>query len=108
MIGRAAYHDPFAMAAWDARFFGAVPPGLDRDAIEAAMVRYMDACDDAAASPGRTSSRHMLGLRNGTPGARRWRQVWSDHRLHGQSPAEVSRLARAALAGALQYDAAEA
>ncbi|MEO8080092.1 MAG: tRNA dihydrouridine(20/20a) synthase DusA, partial [Caldimonas sp.] len=39
--------------------------------------------------------RHMLGLRNGQPGARRWRRAWSDHRMHGLSPREVSRLARA-------------
>jgi tRNA-dihydrouridine synthase A len=107
MIGRSAYHDPFAMTAWDTRFFGDVPPGLDRDAVEAAMVRYMDAATTRG-EPWTHVSRHILGLRNGTPGARRWRQVWSDHRLHRQPPAEVSRLARAALAGALRYDAAEA
>ena len=32
------------------------------------------------------ASRHMLGLRNGEPGARRWRQVWSDHRLKNDAP----------------------
>ena len=35
----------------------------------------------------------MLGLWNGTPGARRWRQVWSDHRLKDHAPAEVAMLA---------------
>jgi tRNA-dihydrouridine synthase A len=35
----------------------------------------------------------MLGLWNGTPGARRWRQVWSDHRLKDRSAREVHRLA---------------
>jgi tRNA-dihydrouridine synthase A len=29
-------------------------------------------------------ARHMLGLWHGTPGARRWRQVWSDHRLKAE------------------------
>jgi tRNA-dihydrouridine synthase A len=38
----------------------------------------------------------MLGLRHGQPGARRWRQVWSDHRLKSLSPAEVMALAREA------------
>jgi tRNA-dihydrouridine synthase A len=38
----------------------------------------------------------MLGLWNGTPGARRWRQVWSNHRLKDQPPAHVARLADAA------------
>jgi tRNA-dihydrouridine synthase A len=31
----------------------------------------------------------MLGLRNGLPGARRWRQVWSDHRHAGLPAREV-------------------
>jgi tRNA-dihydrouridine synthase A len=38
-------------------------------------------------------ARHMLGLWNGTPGARRWRQVWSDHRLKSRPPREVWALA---------------
>jgi tRNA-dihydrouridine synthase A len=107
MIGRAAYHDPFAMRSWDVRFLGGAAPALDRDDIEAALVGYMEGVASRG-EPWTHVSRHILGLRNGTPGARRWRQVWSDHRLHGQSPAEVSRLARAAMAGAPQYDAAEA
>jgi tRNA-dihydrouridine synthase A len=44
----------------------------------------------------------MLGLWNGTPGARRWRQVWSDHRLKSTPPHEVARLAtEARLHGAM-------
>ena len=39
-------------------------------------------------------ARHMLGLRQGMPGARRWRQVWSDHRLKTLPPHEVMQLAR--------------
>ena len=31
------------------------------------------------ARPGQPAMRHALGLWNGTPGSRRWRQVWSDH-----------------------------
>jgi tRNA-dihydrouridine synthase A len=31
----------------------------------------------------------MLGLWNGTPGARRWRQVWSDHRRRDEPPQRV-------------------
>jgi tRNA-dihydrouridine synthase A len=38
----------------------------------------------------------MLGLWNGTPGARRWRQVWSDHHHKDLAPAAVAALARAA------------
>ncbi|NUZ06250.1 tRNA dihydrouridine(20/20a) synthase DusA [Schlegelella sp. ID0723] len=97
MIGRAAYHQPYDMAAWDARFHGdagALP--ADRDAIEDAMVDYLERLA-ATGEPWTHASRHMLGLRNGMPGARHWRRVWSDHRLASRSPREVSTLARAAL-----------
>jgi tRNA-dihydrouridine synthase A len=38
--------------------------------------------------------RHVLGLYNGLPGARRWRQVWSDHKLKHHPVHEVMALAR--------------
>jgi len=38
-------------------------------------------------------ARHMLGLRHGLPGSRRWRQVWSDHRLKTLDPHDVMALA---------------
>jgi len=58
------------------------------------MVGYMDGVV-ARGEPWSHVSRHMLGLRHGEPGARRWRQVWSDHRLKTASPRQVSALARA-------------
>jgi tRNA-dihydrouridine synthase A len=48
------------------------------------------------------AARHMMGLRNGQAGARRWRQVWSDHRLKGETPEVVSRRAREALVPAAE------
>ena len=92
MLGREPYHHPWLMADWDARFFGDLPIERDRDAVEAQMVDYMQRIV-AAGEPWSHASRHLIGLRNGLPGARRWRQVWSDHRLKPASPGEVSRLA---------------
>ncbi len=100
MVGRAAYHDPFAMTEWDARFLGAAPDPVDRDAVEDAMVAYMERVTGTG-EPWTHVSRHMLGLRRGTPGSRRWRQVWSDHRFHAGTPRQVSRLAREALVSEL-------
>ncbi len=97
MVGRHAYHEPWAMTSWDTRFFGAAPRALERDEVEAQMVAYMSLLA-ATGVPWAHAARHMLGLRNGQPGARRWRQVWSDHRLRDEAPQEVSRRARAALA----------
>ena len=99
MVGRHAYHEPFAMATWDRDFFGADAPPPDRDDIEAQYVDYMTTLG-AQGVPWSHAARHMLGLRHGQPGARRWRQVWSDHRLKDQVPAHVHRLAMAALASA--------
>ncbi len=97
MVGREAYHHPWGLVAWDERFFDAAPRALDRDAVENAMVGYMERRAGANGEPWSRSARHMLGLRNGEPGARRWRQVWSDHGLKNEPARVVSRLARAAM-----------
>ncbi|MED5622058.1 tRNA dihydrouridine(20/20a) synthase DusA [Ideonella sp. BN130291] len=96
MLGREAYHNPWVMAEWDARFFGEPPSDLTRAAVEDAMVAYMQR-QAARGTPWSHISRHMMGLWNGVPGARRWRQVWSDHRLKERPAHEVQALAREAL-----------
>jgi tRNA-dihydrouridine synthase A len=98
MVGRAAYHDPWDLIRWDERFFDAPGAMPTRDGVETAMVEYMERLV-VRGEPWSHASRHMLGLRNGEPGARRWRQVWSDPRLKGDAPTTVSALARKALAG---------
>ena len=57
------------------------------------MVAYMEREHAGRGTPWHSIARHMMGLYNGLPGARRWRQVWSDHRLKGERPREVMRLA---------------
>jgi len=94
MVGRHAYHEPWAMAAWDERFFGTPPQVLDRDAVEERFVDYMTRLQ-AAGVPWGHASRHMMGLRNGLAGARRWRQVWSDPGLKAGPPVAAMRQARA-------------
>ena len=96
MVGRHAYHEPWAMAGWDERFFGAAGPAADRDEVEERFVVYMSKLH-AAGVPWGHASRHMLGLRNGLPGARRWRQIWSDPRLKDGPPQAALTLARAAV-----------
>ena len=119
MVGRHAYHHPAAMHDWDARFWDAASPapapGADAAAedgeedtdpgddwrlvLEARMVDYMAAQQARAGVPWAHVARHMLGLWNGRPGARRWRQVWSDHRLKTLPVHEVARRAQAARLG---------
>jgi tRNA-dihydrouridine synthase A len=101
MVGRAAYHTPWMMAEWDSLFFGepARDAAFSREHLEAAMVAYAE--QEMARTAGRSHGevrwpaiiRHILGLYHGQPGARRWRQVWSDHTLKTLPPAEVMRLA---------------
>ena len=93
MLGREAYHHPWTMAGWDRRFWGSAVAPPDRDAVEAAMVDYMQGLAGQGL-PWSHAARHMMGLRNGLPGARHWRQVWSDHGLKGETPGAVLRLAR--------------
>ncbi len=96
MLGREAYHNPWLMAEWDRRFYGVDGTDLDRDQVEAAMVHHMALVTGRHGMPWSHLARHMLGLRHGLPGARRWRQVWSDHRLKDRSSEEISTLARSA------------
>jgi tRNA-dihydrouridine synthase A len=76
MLGRAAYHNPMLLAEVDRRFFGADHAAPTLDAIMAAMADYAE----REASSGlriNNIARHMLGLANGQPGARQFRQILS-------------------------------
>jgi len=114
MIGRAAYHNPWWLAEWDALYFSSARPALPvlnaadaverlqecraftRESVEAQMTAYMAREAAEHGTPWSAIARHMLGLRNGLPGARRWRQVWSDHRLKAMHPRDVMALAQRA------------
>ena len=91
MVGREAYHRPWFLAEWDG-LLGHAPCALSMDEVEALMVDYM-AQQATQGVPWFAVSRHMLGLRHGQPGARKWRQVWSDHRLKNHAVREVAALA---------------
>jgi len=97
MVGREAYHNPWWLAEWDAAYYGGAPSGLTREAVEAQMVDYMVREAAEHGTSWYAIARHMLGLRHGLPGARRWRQVWSDHKLKTLPPHEVLALAHEAV-----------
>ncbi|AVP57857.1 tRNA dihydrouridine(20/20a) synthase DusA [Pulveribacter suum] len=94
MVGREAYHNPWWLARWDEQFFGQAASDLTREQVEQDMVAYMEREAAQHGTHWYSVARHMLGLRAGLPGARRWRQVWSDHRLKGLPAREVMQLAR--------------
>jgi tRNA-dihydrouridine synthase A len=97
MLGRSAYQHPWTMHDWDTRWLAAAAdPAPSREAVEEAMVSYMSREQAAHGTPWSAIARHMMGLFDGQPGARRWRQVWSDHRLKSLSPQAVHARATAA------------
>ena len=101
MVGREAYHNPWWLSRWDELFYGDAPnTAITREGIEAAMVDYMVREQALYGTPWASIARHMLGLRHGLRGARRWRQVWSDHRLKALPPHEVMALAHASASDA--------
>lgn len=75
MIGRAAYEDSWVLARIDERLFGGSP--VDESAVLAAFERYV-ARELDAGTPLRTMTRHLLGMRNGRAGGRRWRRALSE------------------------------
>lgn len=97
MIGRQAYHNPWWLSEWDEAFFAQAPgpqTPLTREEVEARMLAYMQQENKQHGTHWYAIAKHMLGLRNGLPGARQWRQTWSNHKLKDQSPQAVSELAR--------------
>ena len=83
MLGREAYHNPYLMALFDARYYGDEAPVKSRAEILQAMLPYIR---DQLARYGMNGAglrlnnitRHMLGLMTGMPGARAFRQTLSD------------------------------
>lgn len=105
MVGREAYHHPWLMSDWDARYLGGEPCTLTADEVEAEMVAYMEREAIEDGTPWSAIARHMLGLHQGRRGARLWRQVWSDHKLKGESPAHVWRLAKSHIEAGVAFPA---
>jgi tRNA-dihydrouridine synthase A len=97
MVGREAYHRPWWLSEWDAAFFDEPALAVSREAVEQQMVDYMEREMATNATAWPSISRHMLGLRHGLPGARKWRQVWSNHQLRALAAHEVLALANASV-----------
>jgi tRNA-dihydrouridine synthase A len=75
MLGRLAYHDPYALARAGAQLFG--EPLRSRAAIVQDMHAY--AINEVSRGTSlRAIARHMLGLYHGQPNARLWRRLLSD------------------------------
>lgn len=73
MVGRAAYDDPFFLAAADREVFGEAGRAPTRRRIVQELVPYAESLARSGEPLGRLT-RHVLGLVAGRPGARAWRR----------------------------------
>jgi len=83
MLGREAYHNPYLMAAFDARYYGDTAAPRSRAEVLRALQPYVEAqlrrTREAGVGPKLNSiTRHLLGLAAGQPGARQFRRMLSD------------------------------
>lgn len=80
MLGRAVYENPWLLAEFDASCRGSIEPTPARAEVAMAMRDYARERRREGVAL-RAITRHMLGLFNGLPGARRWRRLLSDAAL---------------------------
>jgi tRNA-dihydrouridine synthase A len=91
MLGRAAYHEPAMLAEIDHRFFGDVERHFDLAGVMRTMAEYADTQLRKGVRLNQIT-RHMLGLANGRPGARQFRQILSiDAGRRGAGPEIILR-----------------
>ena len=76
MLGREAYHNPYLLAQVDSRLFGAADSGITRMDALLALKPYVEQHLREGGTLHHVS-RHVLGLAQGFPGARRFRQLLS-------------------------------
>ena len=77
MLGRAAYHNPWILAELQALLFATRGVASREEAVQA-LTRYLR-LQVSRGVPAKNVSRHLLGLFQGQPGARRWRRYISQH-----------------------------
>lgn len=82
MIGRAAYHEPWAILGAADRLWGETPP-LASPVAAAEAMREVLARHLAAGGRMHQITRHMLGLFHGRPGARQWKRILSERASQG-------------------------
>jgi tRNA-dihydrouridine synthase A len=78
MIGREAYKNPWLLATADREIFGETLPVPTRHEVLEAYIPYVER-ELAAGVPLNAMTRHILGLFQGQPGARRWRRTLSEN-----------------------------
>jgi len=78
MIGREAYHNPYILSEVDQRFYQSDKKVLTRLEIIEALYPYIEK-ELKHGTRLHSISRHILGLFNGMPGAKKWRRYISEN-----------------------------
>lgn len=78
MIGREAYHNPYFLADVDQLFYADEKPALSRTQIVDQYLEYVEQ-QLAEGVHLKHMTRHILGLFQGQPGAKKWRRYLSEH-----------------------------
>ena len=104
MLGRAAYQNPAILADVD----GLLGADAEPPSLEAAAERMIPYAEKHCAAGGRVSNvtRHMLGLFQGRPGARRWRQILTEEGTRPGAGPEVIRRALSVIVERGRFDRA--
>jgi len=77
MIGREAYQNPWFLAEIEQQIQGNNHI-VSREAVAELMLPYIAEQEKRYGTPAKSIVRHMLGLYNGLPGARKWRRILTE------------------------------
>ncbi|WP_071932377.1 tRNA dihydrouridine(20/20a) synthase DusA [Candidatus Thiodiazotropha endoloripes] len=77
MIGREAYNNPWILSQADSLIYGSEGNPSSRHQIIESMIPYIDQ-ELSAGTPINRITRHILGLFQGLPGAKKWRRMLSE------------------------------
>ncbi len=93
MMGREAYQNPYILSQVDRLFYGDDTPPPSRDEVITRLIPYID---QVIADGGKLSyvTRHILGLYQKMPGARKWRRVLSENAHKPDATTELLTMAR--------------
>lgn len=95
MLGRAAYQQPWVLAECQEALFAPHTP-VDRDEVVEKMTAYIDR-QIARGTAVKHVSRHVMGLFQGLPGARKWRRYLSENAWRDDSNSDLLKQALAAM-----------
>ena len=88
MLGREAYQNPWLLAEVDAQLYGMDKPAASRDDVIVALLPYVEQ-QLAAGAHLNHITRHILGLYQGVPGARKFRRYLSENAYQKTAGPEV-------------------